>query len=76
MEDQDEYSINSCIRGHHISKQFWIPSLNKRLDCEKEEGNTSDVYAVAVKEGNDIVGHIPRHDQHMHVPYTTPLTIN
>ncbi len=57
---QDEYSFDSCIRGHHVSKEFWTPSLNERLLCEKEEGNTSDVYAVAVKENNRIVGHVPR----------------
>ena len=30
------------------------------LQCEKEEGNSHDLYAVAVKELDSIVGHVPR----------------
>ena len=29
------------------------------LQCEKEEGNSHDLYAVAVKQLDSIVGHVP-----------------
>ena len=38
----------SCIRGHHISKAFWTPTIGETLCCEKESGNAADPYAVAV----------------------------
>ena len=53
--------MDSCIRGHHISQEFWNPSIDQQLLCEKEEGNLHDPYAVAVL-GVDktILGHVPR----------------
>ena len=30
------------------------------LSCSREHGNRSDLFAVAVKKGEDIVGHVPR----------------
>ena len=59
MEDY-EYSFESCVRGHHISKEFWSPTLGEELRCEREVDNTHDPYAVAVKKGQLIVGHVPR----------------
>ena len=56
-----ELTIDSCVRGHHVSKEYWIPALGKELACQREEGNPYDVYAVAVKTNAGIVvGHLPR----------------
>ena len=56
-----EFSVDSCIRGHHISKEFWTPSIDQQLFCEKEEGNPHDPYAVAVLGvDNTVLGHVPR----------------
>ena len=56
-----EFIIDSCVRGHHISKEFWTPELGEELSCQREEGNPNDVYAVAVKTAaNIVVGHLPR----------------
>ena len=58
----DVFVVDSCIRGHHISKSFWTPRIGETLSCERKEGNTSDPYAVAVCESVNarIIGHIPR----------------
>ena len=53
----------SCIRGHHISKAFWTPTIGETLCCEKESGNAADPYAVAVvlsSEKATTVGHVQR----------------
>ena len=55
-----EISTNTVIRGHHIYKEVWMPSMGEVLQCEKEEGNSHDLYAVAVKKLDSIVGHVPR----------------
>ena len=55
-----EFLIDSCVRGHHVSKEYWIPALGKELACQREEGNPY-VYAVAVKiDAGIVVGHLPR----------------
>ena len=43
-----ELAIDSCIRGHHVSKTFWSPTLGEELSCERENGNLADPYGVAV----------------------------
>lgn len=53
------YLYNSCIRGHHIYKKVWSPSINEELTCVVEKGNAHDPYAVAVTKGELIVGHLP-----------------
>lgn len=41
-----EYTIH-CVRGHHVSKTFWLPRLREELPCEGESGNRTNPYAVA-----------------------------
>lgn len=39
--------LDSCIQGHHISKDFWMPLINKELMCAPH-----NPYAVAIKKGS------------------------
>ena len=56
-----EFTIDSCVRGHHVSKEFWTPEVGEELACQREEGNPNDVYAVAVKtDAGIVVGHLQR----------------
>ena len=41
-----ELTIDSCVRGYHVSKGFWTPEVGEELACQR---NPNDVYAVAVK---------------------------
>ena len=41
------HMFNSCICGHHVSKEFWMPLINKEVICVQESGNPYDPYAVA-----------------------------
>lgn len=34
--------IDSCVQGHHISKDFWMPRIGEELSCQHEENNPSD----------------------------------
>ena len=56
----ETHVCDSCIRGHHISKDFWTPVINEELVCAQESGNSHDPYAVAIKKGSVVVGHVPR----------------
>ena len=53
----DQLVFDSCIRGHHVLKDFWMPVINEELVCAQESGNPHDPYAVAIKKGSLVVGH-------------------
>ena len=55
-----EFETESSVRGYHVYRKHWNPVFGERLNCEREEGNTQDRYAVAIKLSGDTVGHVPR----------------
>ena len=58
------FTANSMIRGYHVYKEIWEPTIGEELCCEREVGNPKDPLAVAVIKPiageNTIVGHVPR----------------
>ena len=56
---ESDFSFDSMIRGHHIYKKVWMPSVGEVL-LVKEEGNEHDRFAVSVMKDRFIVGHAPR----------------
>ena len=54
-----DFSFDSVIRGRHIYKKVWTPSVGVLL-LVKEEGNEHDCFAVSVMKDGFIVGHAPR----------------
>ena len=54
------YLHESVIRGHHIYKAVWNPVLGELHYLALEEGNEHDRFAVCVKRGDEIIGHVPR----------------
>lgn len=64
-----EHTIESCVRGFHVYKDVWTPTLHERLQTRQDLGNTKDQYAVAVCKSDGstaaptsprTVGHVPR----------------
>ena len=55
-----ELTVESRVRGLHVYKDTWTPSVGEELPCKRETGNDKDRYAVAVMRGDTIVGHVPR----------------
>ena len=52
--------MESCVRGYHVYKDLWEAVVGEELECQRERSNPSDAYAVVVKKGETIVGHLPR----------------
>ena len=56
----------SCVRGFHVYKGIWTPTLHECLQTRQELGNPEDEYAIAVCKADAasldsrIVGHVPR----------------
>ena len=58
--DMEIFQMESCVRGYHIYKDLWETVVGEELECQRERDNPSDIYAVAVKKGETVVGHLPR----------------
>ena len=52
--------VETVIRGHHVYKEIWTPTLGEILSCRRETDNFHDRFAVAVMKGTDLVGHVPK----------------
>ena len=58
--DSISFSVEAMVRGYHVYRDIWIAAVGEVLPCEREPTNTVDCFAVAVKNGLDIVGHVPK----------------
>jgi len=56
----DMHEANSCVRGFHVYSDIWTPFVGETLAYEQESGNPNDPYAVTMKKGSEVVGHVPR----------------
>ena len=42
------FTLTSCVRGYHVYKDIWNPPVGETVDCEREDRNPEDPYAVAL----------------------------
>ena len=59
VPSSDTYTFDLSVRGYHIYHDRLVAVVGKTLICRTECRNIHDVYAVAVVEGDVIVGHVP-----------------
>ena len=47
-----DLAIDSCVQGHHISKEFWTLEVGEELACQLEEGEITVLksYTLSTKE--------------------------
>ena len=48
------------MRGYHVYKDIWTAVIDKEFPCKREYGNRVDPFAVAVRRGDDVIGHVRR----------------
>lgn len=58
--ERETFRKESMVRGYHVYGELWSPELGEELQCQRERGNLTDCYAVAVKKEDEVVGHLPR----------------
>ena len=51
-------STESYVKGYHVYKNIWKPTVNEEMEIEIEPDNVMDKYAVCVKKNTFIVGHL------------------
>ena len=50
--------IDTYVKGYHVYKNIWNPTVNEQWETEIEPDNVMDKYAVWVKKNTSIVGHL------------------
>ena len=53
------YQKASVVRGHHIYKTIWTPTVGETLQLRAEDTNEHDEHAIAVIKSGTTVGHVP-----------------
>ena len=51
--------IVSNIKGYHVYKSVWTPTLQEQVYGEMEPHKPVDKHAVAIKKDEKVVGHLP-----------------
>jgi len=49
------FEIEAMVRGYHIYEDVWSAVIL----CKREDGNRFDPFAVAVCNGDIVIGHVP-----------------
>ena len=58
-----ELTVRTAVRGYHVYKDSWMPTIGEEFVCRQEHGNVHDRHAVAVYgdgDGTLANGHLPR----------------
>ena len=50
--------IDTYVKGYHVYKNIWKPTVNKELETKMESDNVMNKYAVCVKKKPSIIGHL------------------
>ena len=58
-----EFTVECCVRGHHVYQKKWEAEIGSKLTAQYETrpgALVQDKYAIALKQKDVIVGHIPK----------------
>ena len=56
----ESFELYSAVRGYHVYRDVWEPSVGEKLVARREFDNHFDKFAVKVLNGEETVGHLPR----------------
>ena len=51
--------IDTFVKGYHVNKNIWKPTVNEELETEMDPDNVIDIFAVCVRKNTSTVGHLP-----------------
>ena len=58
--NMEKFTFDSAVRGYHVYKVVWKPTIGEKLQADQELSNEADKFAVRVLKNNEIVGNLPR----------------
>ena len=50
------FSVATAVHGYQVYKNAWEPTVGEVLHCEREIGNSHDMFAFAIRNSLEIVG--------------------
>ena len=56
----EKLELSTAVRGYHIYKDIWEPSVGGKLIAQREFENKFDKFAVKVFNSREAVVHLPR----------------
>ena len=56
----EKFTFESAVRGYHVYKVVWKPTIGEKLQADQGFGNEADKFARKVVKNNEIVGHLTR----------------
>ena len=54
----ESFELYSAVRGYHVYRDVWEPSVGEKLVGRREFDNRFDKFAVKVLNGEETVGHL------------------
>ena len=69
VERMNSFSAQAMVRGYYVYRDVWAASIGELLPCEREVGNASDRYAVAVMKDFAVVGHVQGFARCLHIKF-------
>ena len=55
----ESFTFKSAIRGYHVYKDIWTPSVDDKLSVEREFKNQFDRFTLKIILDGETVGHLP-----------------
>ena len=58
-----EFTVECCVRGHHVYRKKWEAEIGSKLTAQyktRPGALVQDKYAIALKQKDVTVGHIPK----------------
>ena len=56
--NKEKFTFNSDVRGYHVCKDVWKPTIGEILHAEQELDNAVDKFAAKVVKNNETVSHL------------------
>ena len=56
----EAFELYSAVRGYHVYRDAWEPSVGEKLVARREFDNRFDKFVVKVLNSEETVGHLPR----------------
>ena len=56
----EKSTFDSAVRGYHVYKDVWKPTMGEKLHTEQEPDNAVNKFAMKVVKNNKTVSHLPR----------------
>ena len=55
----ESFELSSAVRGYHVYRDAWEPSVGEKLVARREFNNHFDKFAVKRLSGGETVDHVP-----------------